>query len=439
MEHIFSLIMNFPSAQRLARVIRSRGKSESILSIAEVIYSQHLQGLDPFRGAVRFYLDVCYTIDKIKIRTIGVNAPTDVSNAVQLAVGSLLAKHSRWDNADLDWLGISFESFRANSDFLTEWGFVKLRILHNTMQHLRATRELSGSLNLPTSIIESAESQYDSVEVHIAEVMAQLLDLRRYGVKSSFTQNGFLPSSNAAWVMWDYRDFQQMLGGLYAKDRIAVVSLSTAADQIKDIRPERIEPNGSSSGVVLNFPASFFWSLDTSAELKVSLNNDHLSVREIFEKDSKSIQYQALRLQLLYHLYDLVVPVAKLATLPTTQGIKQGRLSKLVGLLSGSKKDPVVDLILPRIKLLEDRQSLHEAAEREVEDSETSTLRRSVRRHGVTDFIRPLPKGHKPSARARQLAFEAFGIVLSENETYVRRHSRGNGDVITAHRVIRSQ
>jgi hypothetical protein len=149
------------------------------------------------------------------------------------------------------------------------------------------------------------------------------------------------------------------------------------------------------------------------------------------------LHYQAIRVRLVYHLYDLIVPVAKLATLPSEHMQKAGILRRLMGGLSKAEKNPVADLIIPRMRILEDRLSLVEAIEVEVEESRIVTETRSIRKHNVVDFIRPLPNGHRPSPAARKRAFEAFGIVLGDNETYVRKHERGSGDAITAHEAKR--
>jgi len=439
-EHIFSRVMQFPAKHRVARVIRTRAKSESIASIAKHIYDCHLRGIQQLRAAAWFYLDLCYTIDKVKIETIGMNAPTDVSNAIQVALGHEVLKGTTWDEeADDRWLDEFYRNFTSTTKHMSQWGATKLLVLQNGMRHLAHTRSFAlAQLGIPDQMIVQAESEYDSVEGHIREMMERLTELRRYGVKSSFTKRGFLPNMRNAWVMWDHRDLMGVMNIFGGKSQIATIALSTDADQIKDLRPESVSrENTESTGFALPFPASFIWSMSNEAEFSILSGYDSLRVRDIFESTGKKIHYQAIRLQLLYHLYDLIVPVAKLATLPSAETPKKGTLKKLTELLTGAKKDPVVDLILPRMRLLDDRLGIVEAVEKEVEESAIKTRERSMRRHEVIDFIRPLPPGHNPSATARKLAWEAFGIELRDNETYVRAHWRGAGEVITAHRARR--
>jgi hypothetical protein len=94
------------------------------------------------------------------------------------------------------------------------------------------------------------------------------------------------------------------------------------------------------------------------------------------------------------------------------------------------------DLILPRIRILENINKLVEQTALEVEQAEEETARRSMRQHDVVEHIRKLPIGKHPSAQAKQLALEKFGIVLGDNETFVRKHHRGKGEEIHMHRGV---
>lgn len=385
---------------------------------------------------VPFFLDVCYTVDKVKIETIGQNAPTDVSNNVQMAIGHQLIMDTGWDSRDIDWLNETYSLFESTSDHMGRWGATKLALMMNGMKHVESTRHLAAQkMPLTDEQLRLVESEYESTESHIREVMERLMELRRYGVKSSFTKQGFVPNADNAWVMWDFRDFGQPFG-ISQKGLIAEVALATEAGQIKTLALEPMSKEYTDSlGYTLPFPAAFMWTMTEKAEFDIALGLGSLPVREIFRRADGDILYQAVRLQLVNHLYDLVVPVAKLVTLPSATTLKAGPLAKLKAALGMVEKSPVVDLFLPRLRLLEDRSGLVDALEQEIAEGAANTARRAKRRHDVTDFIRPLPKGHRPSALARKRAFEAFGIELADNETYVREHKRGKGEEITAHHV----
>ncbi len=440
MKHIFNRILQFPHKFRLARVIRTRGGKEGVLPVAKAIYDTHLKHIRPFRAMIPFFLNVCYTVDKIKIETIGHDAPTDVSNKAQMAIGHQLIMDTEWDSRDIEWLNETYSLFESTSDHMSRWGATKLLLMMNAMQHIESTRHLAVQrAPLTDDQLRLVESEYESTESHIQEVMERLMELRRYGVKSSFTKQGFVPNANNAWVMWDFRDFGQPFG-ISQKGLIAEVALATEASQIKTLALEPMSKEHTDShGYTLPFPAAFLWTMTERAEFDIALGLGSLPVREIFRRANGDVLYQAVRLQLVNHLYDLVVPVAKLATLPTAPTLKAGPLAKLKTALGLVERSPVVNLMLPRLRLLEDRLGVVQALEREIVDGAEETIRRAKRRHDVEDFIRPLPKGHRPSALARERAFKAFGIELADNETYVKAHKRGKGEEITAHRAKTSR
>ncbi len=437
MTHMFNRILVFPHKHRLARVIRTRGGKEGFLPVSKVLFDTHLDRNMPFRAIVPFFLDLCYTVDKVKVETIGHSAPTDVSNAIQTAIGHEIVKNVSWTYADIEWLEEGIKTFQSSPGNMDTWGAAKLVVLMNSMVHMYRTRGFASmSLALfPPALVAEMESGYNSKEAELAELMSHLVELRRYGVKSSFTRQGFLPEQNGAWVMWDYRDIARELG-TSRRDCIAMLAFANDANQIKDLRMEAVRHEKADHiGLRTPFPCAFMWHMQTDGELDLSAGNGSLPVREVFQKNGNDVLYQAFREQLIGHLYDLIVPVAKLATLPTARGVKKSVVQKIQELLGRRQMDPVAELILPRIKLLENHSEVARAAEEEIEKSAEETARRTKRRHEVVDFIRPLPPGHRPSPMARKLAREAFGIELADNETYVRSHKRGSGEEITAHSV----
>lgn len=441
MTHMFNRILVFPHKHRLARVIRTRGGKEGFLPVAKVLFDTHLNRDMPFRAIIPFFLNLCYTVDMVKVETTGQTAPTDVSNAIQTAIGHEIVKNVSWTHADIEWLEEAIKAFKSNPSNMETWGGTKLVVLKNSMVHMHSTMKLASvSLSLfSPALVAEMERGYDSKEAELSELMSHLVELRRYGVKSSFTRRGFLPEQNGAWVMWDYRDIAKELG-TSRRDCIAILAFAADVNQIKDLRMEAFRHEKTDhTGLRTPFPCSFMWHMQTDGEIDLSANNGSFPVREIFKNNGNAVLYQAFREQLIGHLYDLIVPVAKLATLPTARGVKKGVVRKIQELLGRRQMDPVAELILPRIKLLENHSEVARAAEEEIQKSAEETGRRAKRRHDVVDFIRPLPPGHRPSPMARKLAREAFGIELADNETYVRSHKRGSGEEITAHSVRKVQ
>ena len=96
------------------------------------------------------------------------------------------------------------------------------------------------------------------------------------------------------------------------------------------------------------------------------------------------------------------------------------------------------DLIVPRLRSLENVDQLVRELEQEIEQADAETVeraKRELRRHEVIYHVRRLPKGKHPTAEARARA-EKYNIVLADNETFVKPHERGKGNLEpVAHRA----
>lgn len=419
---------------RLARALRNKPTQEEVAGIVGEIFRSSLQMIQPFRAAVRLFVQVCYQVDHVKVATIGHDASTALSNEIQTAIGHMLVAKSTWDESDIEWISAQID---ANPK---PWDATKLIVLKNMMEHVLGTNWfVATSPNLDVEAqLAATGGRIEDVDAELRWTMEQLLVLRKYGIKSSFTRRGFMPGrDDKAWVMWDYRDLDLILPPIRNRARpIACVSLSTAASQIRDLRVA-VKRTAEAQGFELPFPATFVWTLDEHAELKVGSGSGNLPVRDLFVKAGKLGFYEGVRTLLVHHLYDLVVPIVKLRELPDiSEGFGQpSKMRRVLEALHLRHKLPVTDLLLPRIKLLEDVTSLSHDLEQELEVAEQETERRTRRRHEVTHHVRKLPFGHRPSFSARQLAKE-MGIVLAEHETCVRKHERGEGELITAHRAV---
>jgi hypothetical protein len=137
----------------------------------------------------------------------------------------------------------------------------------------------------------------------------------------------------------------------------------------------------------------------------------------------------------MLRLWDLVVPLIRVRQTPQLMRSKNGWIERMTHI-----SDPSItpDLILPRIRLIEDHSAeIRNELTEEVDAADIETSHR-IGHHNVTDHVRHLPLGKKASPEAVSRAI-LHGITLHEGETYVRKHERGSGDDTTSkiYRVVK--
>ncbi|TAK04759.1 hypothetical protein EPO33_02055 [Patescibacteria group bacterium] len=153
------------------------------------------------------------------------------------------------------------------------------------------------------------------------------------------------------------------------------------------------------------------WNLGLDGHL--SMGFSQVGVREVCEANGLHKAYPLWRLLLLTRVHDLVVPVSVADALPPVDALERELAAG--GGIPEAITARLAATVMPRIQRPpSDAGSIEQPL-------------RTVRRHGVTWFVRQLPKSYHPSLRAVALAAE-HGIALGEHETFVRAHERGTGD-----------
>lgn len=249
------------------------------------------------------------------------------------------------------------------------------------------------------------------------ELMKGIRNLRRYGLKSSYYQDGFLHNDAQAWVVADIRDVlpdtAQTTRGIFA-----MISLSNKAELQQggitefDLKSDHISSRFESR---YSSRANFFLKWD--GELHDSNPDRHLFAREIFRRVGAEPEYEMLLSSLLARIHDLVVPVEHTRDLPPLGG-----LARAVN--APEETDEPFGRIIQHILTPRIQQGSDPRIRAGLEDDR----RRDVREHDVKEFKRPLPPGHHPSPEAIALA-RAYDIVIDPkgNETFVKPHKRGRG------------
>ncbi len=430
----------------IARAVRMKHEDpKEIATIGLILYQKFLFERE-FIDAVRTYLDLCYTVDQVKIQTIGRSASTNVSNAIHMAIAYNLATNVVPSPSDFEWLRQIETGLEFNPDPNQNWGYPKIRILDVAIKAVSSTVEFAATVNAtaPDSsfagMVDEARSRSTEIRGEISGMMERLLELRRYGIKPAYFRASSVEPQGVAWVLWDHRDFGEVTSGwTWNRNQIAQVALAREKD-LKDLRVKTEHLSRGSKAemtrIELPFPSSFAWSMDREAEFDISLGLGAGSVREIFKRAGKELEYEIFRFHMWFRLYDLIVPIETVLQMPSEEVEGKSRVQKITDFVLRKPKSTIADLMLPRVRSLEDSSTLVSQLEREVEEAERVTQARSMRKHDVIPHIRRLPPGKKASPEARRLASEDFGIELADGETFVKKHTRGNLDpAINLHRA----
>ncbi len=427
--------------QLISHAIRSRKSDQaSIQAVAATIYRDDM----PHNATIGQQINALFTISYSMLlisqnvlghaTTTGPNAKYGSRGLIADALVAEIAKNNHHSSADLAYIQAVLDTIDVASDN-NGHGYRLLWNLHSMATSVMQLRRYAEyTLQPGNALLERVGISLKALGPSVAdvsdEVAAELAEMRRYGVKPSFFQDGMMHRPNEAWVIMPPPNFVE-------KSLLALTALSLRSE-LSDLEPKaQIMPDGMEASI---FPmrAMLVMTINRDGHLSQGTNGyAGISTQEILRSAGQEEWYETLRLMQLMRLYDLVVPIESVATLPTWPQQSPGRI--LSGLVKKvAKLNLTPDLILPRLKLLQNSHLLHEQLEREVDLAIDDTRERALmHRHDVVDHIRHLPVGKSPTPAARERAREALGIELTDHETYVRPHKRGAGDEIKSHRAVR--
>ena len=434
-------INNFAYRADVARLMRQRAKSAGHYHrLAEKIHGRYLEGID-FMPGVKILLDIATSVNDIKVATIGVKSPADAANFLTHLVMAMFLRQAEIganDLARLKELSSELEAAKTSES----WYWPKVRIIHNLAEGIRDTELYAEFVSASLSpLVETALGVFPDIDQRIREVMAELLNLRKYGVKSCYFQDGILHRADQAWVFADFHELESRMNPLYrqTEKHLAAIVLTKRAE-IEHLRVSRDQINvGSSLLLSVGFDfKGMSWAVDYNGELDISGSTSLISVRDIFRRTGKEPLYELVRMMHVLRLYDLVVPVDVVRKMPPLPQQKKG-VRRLLGKVRPARI-AAPELLVPRLRQLETIQRIIAELERECEEADKATIERApreLRQHEVVNHIRQLPAGHHPSAKARERARRELGIELRDNETYVCRHIRGQGADVGPHKAKR--
>ncbi|MDB5266891.1 MAG: hypothetical protein JWN89_706 [Parcubacteria group bacterium] len=412
----------------IVRALKNPGDMNLACRVAQRISDRYLKG-HPLKEAVALFGVMCIGIDDVKCKSLGHSGSTSVSNHIMKLVATYYVRSLLMvTQADLDLV----EGMKNSPEFTElSWMQIKFGVFHRVLLDYWRALDFAMKLSLPDEIRSITTSQVvDEMRNQSLALLEGIVGLRKYGLKSCYFEDGMCHAPGDVWVFTNPNDYR-IIGNLPSRylgnDILGVVNLAKkdAVINAGSLTPIQTTFEGMTVGVSNPFLANFMWSINGRGDVHAQIGNSELPVREIFERLGKEAEFATLLFANSLRLYDLLVPVEVVATMPTTPRLDAG-LSGLVDRIRNGKVQ-IVDLMVPRLRTLDQYAHLELLAEKEFEEAVADTNHRAVRKHEVEAFVRRLPKGRHPTKAARDLAWKEQGIVLSDSETYVRKHERGEG------------
>ncbi|MEI6528953.1 MAG: hypothetical protein WCN88_00920 [Candidatus Falkowbacteria bacterium] len=370
------------------------------------------------------FVKIALAIDSIRNKHIGLNKELDRVNFFVNLIGEHLAyKLSGYKHTEKKLNTLAAKYGDNQADFIG----VKLRTLH---QHIFNTNNLLDYYeSIANNLVPAIESfQKEAVlKPATAQVFTELLELRKYGVKTSAFQEGILAKPGNFWIFspndYAYRELAPEFSKqwqvrkrleLMDKNCLAGITISTQRELLK---VKDLYTNGVMTSFTVDTSAAF--SLKFDGELSGFNTAGVCDLRSSFERRGQSDLYELLKANATFRLYDLIVPIIihKKYELPS---FPESR--KFLGLFSTSGNfDP--KLYLQRIRTIFDKRlEIRDELQVEINSAMLNSPAINRREHDVICHIRTLPKGYRASAKAIKLAKEILNYDLKEGETFVSQH-----------------
>ncbi len=425
------VIANFPFAGMVATAIRKNAQYPEFLEAAKKIYAR-FRVSGHYRDAIQMYLDLCLTIDAIKIKTLGLNGTTVGSNLLHRILGLLFVEDFRGGIEGLDYVSQLASQIRNSPYEFDRWYSVKLYNLEQSINIRNNSQAFIESLHPSDPKLYkqmSAMISVDDIRTQADELIGRLNELRRYGVKPAYFQDGVMHDHAHAWVFFDPDHFREH-GFKFYGSPLAITCLPTIENLKLGLRSEERVFSKVAKATSVSPPdgAGFMWTMDSAGELFYSIEMPLARVSDLFTAAGRDLEYQAFRLIHGIRLFDLVAAATAVHRMPAITRL-YNKPSLLKRLLRRGEEQNIVqipDMIVPRLRYIEDTVRSANELDQELEEASNETRRRLKHEHEVGWFVRPLPEGRHPSPRSCELALE-HGITLAENETFVRAHKRGKG------------
>lgn len=317
---------------------------------------------------------------------------------------------------------------------------IKLKNLMYKVQHANTLLNyFENNYSRLTKSIDVFNDEYLSKGQTTNEVFSELLNLRKYGVKSSAFKEGIVSAPNDYWI-YNPADFllaeydntcreiewqSKKMAAQSAKKRIASITVNDSKSIELSPIPYKTVNGIETHAISIHCMADF--ALDYNGELCIPHTHIEKNLRSLFEVRGHLELYELIRANAIFRLYDLIVPAFVNQKYSVPRFSEPNLVQRLIG--STANFNPM--LYLKRVRTLFDKLSeIKEGLEREVNESLISKPSQALKREAdIICHIRKLPEGYKASEKARTLAKEVLNYELKVGETFVCNHLRNKGGV----------
>jgi len=388
------------------------------LKIAEYIKNNNKTVRAQFTG----YLQAAFQIDRLKIGLRGTDGSLVASNSILFFARKSLIEGmdaSERNLASINNVDAVLSDIYAKEEWFGWFIPKSLGFREEFLSRLNAKKVLGAfQPTSPDSLTTYINTEGTTPQEDVGKFVNKTMRERKYGVKPAFTE----ASIGGSWVYYDAEELYRF----YNSDKFDATLVPPAAAIIfhspktefnnLKLKTSDMRFGGNANigyiGSELEPDVSLFLSMD--GELYVDPAQFFSLRRELQETPGL---YEAVLAEVIANFHDLTVSLGTVTAM---------RNPNFVGLTNEQKKryDPILQLLAPRLK--------REYLEPELQEP----TGRTVRAHGVTWFVRNLPVGFHASPESIERALE-HGIVLSDNETFVRSHERGSQNPVQGHRINR--
>lgn len=253
--------------------------------------------------------------------------------------------------------------------------------------------------------------------------------LRTYGIKNVYWRDGWSHDPDLCWSYLDPNLLEERIIGsncFWLHRAVVVISLgeAIAEEQVFTVTAGPKAEGRQAEGLIM--PNTLFaFQISDDGTFDAGLGTGLMPMADIFQRLNRPTEWEVFRLLHLLHLYELLVPMSHVAS-PSRQPLPRPIGNSPEERSTWLRRLLHPDILLPRLREIRTLPRFEVALEREVD----SALQEQASVE-VTDHIRQLPPGFRPSQRARELArLHMNGRVLADHETYVQKHHRGSGPAI---------
>lgn len=375
------------------------------------------------------YFNACLEIDKIKTGMLGLEASTLTEHVVLDYMRKPLVEkiQSNPQTAKIiEMFGMAFARFDDQDPghhSVYQWLIAKHHTLN--VNHLRYTDFRSNiERYFPVDQVESGMPKSESAELS-RTLTHEAMQRRNYGLKPAYTR----ASIGGSWIFYDGAEHERMLSEHslnHRQKKYAAIIFHSPKDHFGDLEAGAEHIMNSGTAMISSLSGAI-----KHAEPDLALYITHDGVISYDEEGMTPLSnvlqdhphaLAAIEAEISANFFDLSMPIYR-------QG--RGKLPPNFNTLSEKRTsfDPILDLVVPRIKYLKDldQQSIP------VEEEPV----RTIREHGVVWHIRILPEGWSASPQALANA-ERNGVHLAENETFVRSHKRGRDNPVLGHKIVKN-